>query len=200
MIILLNGASSSGKTSLALAIQHLSNEPWLRLGVDTFVEMMPHKYLPFGTKAEEGFRFIPGKNDKGPLMMIEAGQWGKKVFSTLPLTVNLLANHGNNVIVDEVLLSEKDLQNYINACYSHKVYFIGVFCDLSIMQEREILRHDRAIGLSNDQLRKVHPEARAYDMKIDATNQTSFVLASSILDFINVNPNPQAFIKNHKCH
>lgn len=40
-IILLNGAGSSGKKSIARAIQHLSDEQWLTFGVDTFIEMTP---------------------------------------------------------------------------------------------------------------------------------------------------------------
>jgi chloramphenicol 3-O phosphotransferase len=48
MIIFLNGCSSSGKTTIAKAIQHLSDEPWLLLGIDTFFHMMPSKYVGFG--------------------------------------------------------------------------------------------------------------------------------------------------------
>lgn len=48
-IILLNGAGSSGKTSIARAIQHLSNEQWLTFGVDTFIEMTSY----FSTHCEK---------------------------------------------------------------------------------------------------------------------------------------------------
>ena len=41
-IILLNGAGSSGKTSIARSIKYLINEQWLTFGVDTFVEMTPY--------------------------------------------------------------------------------------------------------------------------------------------------------------
>lgn len=36
MIVFLNGCSSSGKTMVGKAIQHLSDKPWLLLGIDTF--------------------------------------------------------------------------------------------------------------------------------------------------------------------
>ncbi len=184
-IILLNGASSSGKTSLARAIQHKSAEPWLRLGVDTFVDMMPDPYLPFGAKANEGFRFIPGENAQGPTMAIETGTWGRQVFDGLPLVAGLLADQGNNVIIDEVLLSEETLQGYLKALAAHTVYFVGVFCDLPTLQEREILRRDRAIGLSNDQANRVHPQGRTYDIMVDTTTQSPFALAKIILDLVH---------------
>ena len=44
-IIILNGPSSSGKTSIARSIQRLSDEPWLTLGIDTFIHMTPMPIL-----------------------------------------------------------------------------------------------------------------------------------------------------------
>ena len=67
--ILLNGAGSSGKTSLVSSIQYLSNEQWLTFGVDTFIEMTP--YPPPG-KDGEYFAFVPGENERGPLMNVLA--------------------------------------------------------------------------------------------------------------------------------
>jgi chloramphenicol 3-O phosphotransferase len=43
-IILLNGCSSAGKTSLVKEIQNLSDEPWLTFGIDTVIDAMPNKY------------------------------------------------------------------------------------------------------------------------------------------------------------
>ena len=74
-IILLNGAGSSGKTSIARAIQHLSNEQWLTFGVDTFIEMTPY---PSPGKDAEYFAFVPGENNRGPLMRVESKPTGDK--------------------------------------------------------------------------------------------------------------------------
>jgi len=40
-IIFLNGYGSAGKTSIARAIQHLSDKPWLCLGIGMLIDMMP---------------------------------------------------------------------------------------------------------------------------------------------------------------
>ena len=78
-IILLNGPSSVGKTSLVKAIQHLSEEPWLTTGVDVSFAVMPAKYLPGGKKASEGINFVSGTDEKGfPIMKVESGDYGKK--------------------------------------------------------------------------------------------------------------------------
>ena len=67
-IILLNGAGSSGKTSIARSIQYLRNEQWLTFGVDTFIEMRPY---PSPDKDGEYFDFVPGENAGGALMSVK---------------------------------------------------------------------------------------------------------------------------------
>ena len=44
--------------------------------------------------------------------------------------------------------------------WSYIVYFVGVKCDLAIMQEREYLRRDRALGLSSQDFRKIEERGR----------------------------------------
>ena len=58
MIIFLNGVSSSGKSTIAKGLQHLSENPLLTIGIDTFLDMMPAQYLYTGPKASEGFQFV----------------------------------------------------------------------------------------------------------------------------------------------
>ncbi len=40
-LIVLNGASSSGKSGLARCLQAVLPQPWLTCGVDALIEMMP---------------------------------------------------------------------------------------------------------------------------------------------------------------
>jgi chloramphenicol 3-O phosphotransferase len=43
-IIFLNGASSSGKTAVARALQHILEEPYLLIGVDDAFRMLPERF------------------------------------------------------------------------------------------------------------------------------------------------------------
>ena len=47
-IILLNGCGSSGKSSIAKSFQHLSEQPWLHVGMDMLIDMMPEQFIGFG--------------------------------------------------------------------------------------------------------------------------------------------------------
>ena len=187
-IIFLNGCGSSGKTSIAKAIQHESPELWLTFGVDTFIDM-----IPFG-RQEPYLKFIPGQNERGPTMHVESGPEGVKLFSVMPKFAEMLAASGNNIIIDEVLFDKETLKAYAKHLKVHTVYYVGVFCDLAVMQEREVLRRDRCIGLSNDQIDRVHQGAlNSYDFKVDTTAISPFEAARLILKYIDDNPVPKAF-------
>ena len=187
-IIFLNGCGSSGKTSIAKAIVHESPELWLSFGVDTFIDM-----IPFG-RQEPYLKFIPGHNERGPTMHVESGPQSRKLFSVMPQFAEMLADQGNNLIIDEVIFDEKALKAYVQQLKSHTVYYIGVFCDLAVMQEREVLRRDRCIGLSNDQSDRVHQGVlNSYDFKVDTTAISPFEAARLILKFVVDTPSPKAF-------
>jgi chloramphenicol 3-O phosphotransferase len=192
-IIFLNGAGSSGKSSIAKAIQHLSDVPYMTLGIDSFITMMPWDYVGFGPKSHEGFQFVAREEDGLPAISCNVGEFGQKVDSSMPEIVKVLADKGINLIIDEVLFGHEKLKSYMHALEKYKVYFIGVKCNLEAMEEREFLRGDRAIGLSRDQINKVHAGFRPYDLEVDTTNNSSFAYAKQILDFINKTPNPKGF-------
>ncbi len=128
-------------------------------------------------------------------MRVERGPKGDQLFNVMPDFANLLANKGNNLIIDEVLFDDSSLESYVKSLSNHTVYYIGVFCDLESMQEREILRGDRCIGLSNDQIDRVHAGLRKYDIKVDTTNDSAFEVAKQVLSYIDNTPDPQGFIK-----
>jgi chloramphenicol 3-O phosphotransferase len=194
-IIFLNGCGSSGKSSIARAIQHQSPDLWLTFGVDTLIDMIPPgRQAPY-------LNFVPDQNKRGPCVHVQSGPEGAKLFPAMPQFAELLALRGNNLIIDEVLFDEEALKAYAHHLKSFKVYYIGVFCDLNVMQEREILRQDRCIGLSNDQIDRVHKGAlNTYDFTVDTTRISPFQAARLILKFADDTPAPQAFrsLENQK--
>ena len=178
-IILLNGCGSAGKTSIARSIQSLSTEPWITFGIDTFIDMLPLD------KQDRYFTFTPGQNHLGPIMRVDTGPLGLQYFGMMPKVADLLASQGNNLIIDEVLLDDGTLHAYKTALTAHKLYYIGVYCDLDVMQERERQRADRCIGLSNDQFDRVHQGERGvYDFTVDTTSLSPSQAAKLILDYI----------------
>ena len=98
-IVFLNGCSSAGKTSLAKAIQHLSEELFLFVGIDTLFGAMPRKIVGFGKEAEKGFQYVVDSKTGG-LTEMKVSPYTGLVFSCLPKVVKLLVDNGLNVIFD----------------------------------------------------------------------------------------------------
>lgn len=191
-IIFLNGCSSAGKTSIARAIQHLSDSPWLLIGVDAFIDMMPEKYTAFGPKADEGFKFIAGENSRGPTIEVKSGEFGRSFFETAPSVAQVFADRGFNTIIDEVLLDDESfIKRYADCLSNHTVYFVQVLCDLKSMQEREILRRDRTYGLSNAQYDIVPRKAELYDISVDTSKSSPFICAQTILELTDSPKKPK---------
>lgn len=198
MIIFLNGTSSSGKTSIAQAIQHLAiDQKFLHIGIDMFIKMMPYGMLGFGDLAKQGYSFEYEKNAPAPSIKIISGDFAKKLESGIAKTVKALASLNFNIIVDEVVLEEETMKKYITELDQELVYFVRIFCELKILQEREMLRNDRSWGLAYYQFHHIHNPKFVYDLEIDTTSSSVFDLAKKILNFTEKNKAPLSF-KNMK--
>src|SRR6476646_10224632 len=109
MIILLNGTSSSGKTTLAKALQERLETPFLHAGIDHFIFMLPKRYL-YPPYWSDVFHYVWSTDDPPVIKAIEAGPLGHRLMSGMHHTVAAFAQAGNNVIVDHVLLDARWLR------------------------------------------------------------------------------------------
>ena len=92
-IIYLNGPSSSGKTTLAKALQQSFKESFLHLGIDKIIGFMPAKINNWeGCDAPFGFCWKPDVDPTGhPIYLVHAGPFAKKIIRSLKDTALLLA-------------------------------------------------------------------------------------------------------------
>ena len=75
-----------------------SNQQWLNFGVDTLIERIPYPSLG---KDAEYFAFMPGENNRGPLMRVDSKPTGDKLFSVMADFSFLLANQFNTLLINE---------------------------------------------------------------------------------------------------
>jgi chloramphenicol 3-O phosphotransferase len=100
-----------------------------------------------------------------------------------------------NVIVDEVLIGDRFLSGYVKTLQNTQTYFVGVTCALEALEERELLRNNRAVGLAASQFHLVHAPERFYDLILDTTSTSPFLCAQRLLDFTNTHPQPTSIQK-----
>ncbi len=184
-VIYLNGASSSGKTTLARALQGVLPEPYYHLSVDAFAGMLIRR---------------PGLG----------GVWdgdvvGPKFGRGFVGCVRAMARAGNNIVVDDVLcesyrydgkvdaLTGLDLlKQRVRALEPFSVLYVGVFCDLGELERRERARGDRSPGLARFQHGRVHAHS-VYDVTVDTSRQRVAECASAVLRALARPPAPNAF-------
>jgi len=166
-IILLNGTSSSGKTTLVRALQAVLADPWLEIGIDRFVFALPKPYLDQPLWSEV-FRYLrPDGATDGPFR-IEAGPLGQRLVRGMHATAAALAGEGLDVIVDHVLLDDGWLADCKARWAAFDVLLVGVRCPLEVIVERERTREDRTIGQAEAQFHVVHRYG-GYDLEVDTS-------------------------------
>jgi chloramphenicol 3-O phosphotransferase len=193
MIIFLNGASSSGKTALARALQAAWHGPLLHLGVDTMLSLLPAAYVGMAPRAHEGFEFYHDADDRGPIVRIRSGPIGRKLEESFARVVALLAADDHDVVVDYVLLDTTGLVPYLRELRPFPVYFVGVRCDLGTLEARELARGDRMLNLARPQSSAVHDGPRHYDLDVDTAARSPYDLATTIIGFVQQHPRPDGF-------
>ena len=150
-IILLNGASSAGKSTLAQAVQAQLEKPFLRFSPDLL--LFGNGVLPARRDRDGPFSWAAMR---GPLF---EGYFG---------CVAALAGAGNDVLADLVIEREDQLKRLVSLLSPFDVFFVGVRCPLPELEQRERLRGDRRIGDARQDHAIVHSFSD-YDAEVDST-------------------------------
>lgn len=173
-VIVLNGGSSSGKSSIARCLQALLPEPWLLTGCDTFVDALP----PAMQKLEDGIEFAADG-------AVNIGEGFRKLEVAWMEGVAATVRAGGRVIIDDVfLVGASSQQRWQQALGGLKVLWVGVRCDSVVAAGREADRGDRATGMAALQADLVHTGVR-YDLEVDTTDTASRMCAKSIVAHVD---------------
>jgi chloramphenicol 3-O phosphotransferase len=186
VIVLLNGTSSAGKTSLAKALQKQLPDPALLVGIDTVVFALPGRWLnPPGW--HEVFRYT----GSGDALTITAGPLGDRLVAGLHRMVAALAAQGFDVLVDHVLLDPSWVRDAAAAFTGHPVLSVGVRCPLPEVVRREATRGDRTLGQARAQFHSVHAHA-GYDVEVDTSIATPDACATEVAKAMTTHTTPTA--------
>ena len=196
----MNGCASAGKSTLAKAIQELSKEKFLYVGIDTLFGALPRKIVGSDQKSEAGFRYVIDPKT-GDLIEMKVSPYAGLVFSCLPKVVKLLADNGLNVIFDECNFVKKNeteflINDYKTFFSKHKLLMVSVKCNLATMEQREKSRGDRVIGMAKIFYQNEKNFQFPYDLIVDTTSGSPFDNAQKILKFLKENKT-QASTKNN---
>ena len=173
-IVLLNGVGSAGKSTLARELQKITASPFLHVQMDAFFDMLPaHLQDDPAT-----FRFEALVQDGKPAIAIHSGATGIRLMAGMRRSVAALADAGNDLIVDDVMLGD-EMTDYATLLAGQVVYRVGVMTSLDVLEARERQRGDRLIGLARWQYDRVH-RGRQYDLTVDTGKDSTADCAQQI--------------------
>ncbi len=171
-IVLLNGASSSGKTSIGRALQSLLAEPWFLVPVDSISGMrstVNGEALDAAATTEMLTRTRLGYH------RVVAG----------------LASVGNDVIMDYPLSESWRLHDLLAVLDGYDVTLIEVRCSPDELDRREQARGDRLNGLARAQ--SAVYDLGAFDICVDSTHASAEDCTATIVRALETVPSPKAF-------
>jgi chloramphenicol 3-O phosphotransferase len=176
-LVLLNGVSSSGKTTLASAFrdeQARHGEFWLLIGIDDALSKLPSQWVDMGLATG------PGECADGGLWFeqtssgrrLRVGPLGRQLIDVYHQWVSASVRAGMNVIVDDVVIDRETYDSWKRALDGLEPIWVAVRCTLEIAERRELDRGDRALGLARAQHDVVHRDI-PYAFEIDTGDLTA---------------------------
>ncbi len=169
-VVLLNGSSSAGKTTLALTLQERLDGPWQHMALDHFRDGMAPRYRglnsPPGTPGHAGLNVVPIDLDGERVTAIRFGEVGRRVLRGMHLAVAAFARAGNDVIVDDLIWDDEVMRHYVHALSDLDVLMVGVMCPRETVEAREAQRPGRFPGTAVSHFKQIHAHC-LYDIEID---------------------------------
>jgi len=170
-IIFLNGASSSGKTTIGRALQEALDELYLLVSADGFLSQLPESFLA-----------------------------GERRFSVkLPVLVHAFhataaaqALAGMNIILDHVLQDPAWLDDCLGQFCDIEVLFVAIKCPLPELKKREADRGNRSIGSAKSQYNRVHAH-NIYDLELDTAILSPEQCVATIAEHVRSGTSATAF-------
>ena len=183
-IIFLNGTSSSGKTTLIKVLQTQLQEPYLDMGIDRFIWMLPKRYLDRPLWDD-----VLGK-------ALQSGSVGLVLFSGMHHAIASAAQCGNNIVADHVFVEKTWVEECANLFSEMNAYLIGLHCPLEILEQRELNRKNRTLGQARAQFDIIHKYTTTYDLQVDTSLLTAEQCAQQIIERLKTPPIAFKKLKN----
>ncbi len=149
-IILLNGASSSGKSTLARALQAQLPQPFWHWSIDHLLAagVLPQARIDRGEFAWHALR--------------------EPFFAGFHASIAALAQAGNALIVEHIMETPAWRDRLVDLLAGLDVFFVGLHCPLDELERRERARGDRRIGEARSDFEITHALC-SYDFECDST-------------------------------
>jgi chloramphenicol 3-O phosphotransferase len=156
-VIVLNGGSSSGKTTVGRRLQQSLPETWLLIGIDVLIWLLPVELVndPNGLLIENG--------------VVQRSAEFMRLNAAFQQAVAAIARSGVNVILDDLMHDGLiDRRRWDEALIDLDTLWVGVHCDVEVAEDREYHRGDRPRGLARSTATTCHL-GLDYNIEVDTS-------------------------------
>jgi chloramphenicol 3-O phosphotransferase len=184
-LIVLNGPSSVGKSTIVSSLQDLWPRPLFATGLDVFIGGWPDAFVTMPGRdgspaADSPMRIVPGIGPE-PSWIPQYGHEFHEIMRFAHQCWAAMSDWGIDVVIDHVIL-DATLREQARSTLKG-AFWVGVTCDIDELIRREAARGDRRHGFASGTAAVVHDEM-TYDLTVDTTSSPSDVLARRIRDAV----------------
>lgn len=191
IVIILNGPSASGKSSIQKEFQKLMMPNlWIKLGIDNlFDSPMPEitlENLEYWQN-ENPIRWVTSDKDKegNPVITLHVGPAGEKVAIGMNEAIASYAENGCNLIVDYIGYNDIWLYDLIDRLAGVKTYWVKVEIPLETLEEREVVRATSPKGHARSHFDTVYANI-SYDLVVNSGKNSAAEIAQQIKTTFNL--------------
>ena len=189
-VIVLNGPSASGKSSIQKEFQSLMMPNlWIKLGIDNlFDKPMPDitlENLSFWQK-ENPIRWVTTSKDEedNPVMTLIVGEQGEKVAYGMNDAIASYAKNGCNVIVDYIAYKKEWIEDLQSKLKDSQTCFVKVNISLKTLEDREVARATSPKGHARSHYDTVYWDLN-YDFEVDSGKNSAQEIAQQIKVYLD---------------
>jgi chloramphenicol 3-O phosphotransferase len=201
-IVILNGPSRSGKTSIAKAMQESFDEPWMNLGMDLYITGTPPPYRPGVGLRPRRPEDQPEDPERVPLRVLE--DLVPVLYAALYESIAAHARLGLNVVSDVYHHDFYSKPRGILADCARRlrglpVLFVGVLCPTDVIWQRREATWGQARDAVDEGVRSAvelgqrAARGHTYDLELDTSLLTPGECAGSIRQRLAEGPRGSAF-------
>lgn len=188
-VIILNGPSGAGKTSIQQQFQHLMMPNlWIKLGIDTlFDKPMPDITLENLAlwQAPNAIRWVETTKDAldNTVITLHMGEQGDKVAYGMNSAIAAYAQTGCNIIVDYISYKKEWIDDLQSKLKHVPTYWVKVAIPLEVLEQREAARGTSPKGHARSHYDTVYGNI-AYDLTVNSDQNSAQEIAQELKDFI----------------
>ena len=188
-VIVLNGPSGSGKSSIQKEFQKLMMPNlWIKVGIDNLFDSVMPDITPENMsfwQSKNPIRWVESTQDKeaNPVITLFVGEQGEHVAYAMNSAIAAYAQSGCNVIVDYIAYKKEWFDDLHNKLKDIKTYYVAVEIPLEVLEQREAARATSPKGHARSHYFDVYQDSN-YDLTINTEKNTAQEIAQQLQKLI----------------